>query len=163
MASKKRISCSAIYSIYLYFLSKRFYTCAQYLSKTVVHGLISFLTTYLRLAYAELKFLLTFASLPFRSNRFKLFQQASRLWLEKIRDLLQPAWLTNILQQRTKRGILKALLAVAFKVLVFVHSCICLKYLAVLLFCEFMRVKRIVMKTVNRTRSIRVQDSSPEE
>ena len=74
IASKKRISCSIIYSIYLYFLSKRFIFCARYLSKTIVSGMIKGLTTYLRLAFAELKFLLTFVTLPFRKEKLKVLK-----------------------------------------------------------------------------------------
>jgi len=38
-----------------------------------------------------------------------------------------------------------------------------LRHLLVLIFCEFMRMKRIVMKTMNRSRSLRVSDSAHQE
>mmetsp|Transcript_43252 Transcript_43252/g.57227 ORF Transcript_43252/g.57227 Transcript_43252/m.57227 type:complete len:149 (-) Transcript_43252:452-898(-) len=99
LRSKKRVTCALIYGVYLYFLGKRFFSCAEYLSKTVVRGLISFLGTYLSLAFAEVKFLCTFASLPFRNERIKLFQSASKLWLEQIRLILTPEWLLKLRSQ----------------------------------------------------------------
>ena len=67
-----------IYAIYVYFLGKRFLVCAEYLSKTVISGLISLIKTYLRMAFNEAKFFYAILSIPFRNGRAKAFQNASR-------------------------------------------------------------------------------------
>ena len=51
------------------------------------------------------------------------------------------------------------LFKLSMRVLRFFMNCVMLKHLLILLFTEFSRMKRMVTKTVNRSRSLRVSDT----
>ena len=97
VSSRKRIVSAAIYSIYLYFIGKRFIVCTKYLSKVIFDGLLALFKSYLKLALAEWRFIIRLVRIPFRSSKnypkSQSLYRAVNLWLRGIVDAFMPSWI----------------------------------------------------------------------
>ena len=78
----------------------------------------------------------------------------------EIHRALIPDRLAKVLNGPTRMKRLIELLRLLKDAIVYVYNCVLLKHLLVLCYGEFTRLKRLVTQTVNRSRRLRVHDSS---
>ena len=149
-----------IYGVYLYYLGKRFYICTGYLGSSLVRGLIAYVKTYLQVCIAEAKFIFKLLRIPFGSRWRHTFNEATRMWILELNKALIPNRLAKILSGPTRMKRLIELLRLLKDALVYVYNCVLMKHLLVLCYGEFTRLKRLVTQTVNRSRRLRVHDST---
>lgn len=158
--SKKRIVSALIYLIYLYFFSKRFYLSSKYFTKVIVRGLIGIAKTYIELAKAELKFLLKIFTLPWQDRKLESLLKAQKAWVQSIALAFLPSWLLKMDNVPTRLGRLLVCLRFLKEALLYVYNCLLLKQLLRMGISEGLRIKRIITRTVYKTRRLRVTDSA---
>ncbi len=134
---------AAIYSIYLYFIGKRFIVCTKYLSKVIFDGLLALFKSYLKLALAEFRFIIRLVRIPFSGKnhpKAESLYRAVNLWLRGIVDAFIPSWVSMVSKHPTKFSRFMALIKVLHKVLLFAYSFVILRQLITLIVSECLRL-----------------------
>lgn len=158
LKSKQRIFYAVIYSLYVYFLGKRFFKAAKYIGKTIGRSLMSSLRAYLKLAVAEVKFIYKLLTLPWASNRLQTLREATKLWLSQIFQALTPSWILSIRSNPSRLGRIFQLFGMIKSVLTYIYVCIVFKQCLVIGINESLRLKRLVVQTINKSRRLRIKD-----
>ena len=78
----------------------------------------------------------------------------------EIHKAIMPERLLKMLKSTSRMKRLVELLRLLKDAFVYVYNCVLMKHLLVLCYGEFTRLKRLVTQTVNRSRRLRVHDSS---
>ena len=134
----------------------------KYLSRVLFRGLISFVKAYLHLAVAEAKFIFKLISAPWQNDRINLLKKATIELLTRIMQAFTPDWVYKVRGSPSRLGKLVQLLRVVRDLVIYIYSCALMKQLLVIVVSELLRMKRLVMQTVNRSRRLRIKDSTSE-
>ena len=133
----------------------------KYFGGLFVRSLLRFARCYLRLAIAEAKFLLQLMKLPFATDgRFKAFRQAVQVWILRLYRALMPSWILSFRQSPSLFKRLLSAVRLVMHLLTYLYQVVVMKQMLVIAISEFLRLKRLVIKTVNKSRKLRVRDST---
>lgn len=166
MKSKKRVISAAIYGVYIYFLGKRFYASTRYFAGVLLRWTIRLAKSYARLFVAEFKFLTTLLLLPFvadKQGRMQRLRDAANKFLSAISSTLSPQWFRTIRSDASMFVKLMHIYRALKSFLLYVYNVVVLKQLLVIIITEFLRVKRLILKTISTSRRLRVKDTVDQE